>query len=129
MKIFNFSCFTKYSYIRCMKNFFLATIAILGVLLAIDGVAFLATGSDLMFYQFYAPKYEAVRRQTFEQTRSFNEGMAQDLDQLRIEYSRAKTQDEKDVIKSTVLHRTAGYDMTNPSIAPEIRDFVSSLRK
>jgi hypothetical protein len=111
-----------------MKNFFLATIVILGCFLALDGIVFLSTGSDLMFYQFYAPKYEQARRQTFEQSRAFNEGMAQDLDQLRIEYTKAKTKDEKDVIKSTVLHRTAGYDMSNPSIAPEIRSFVSQLR-
>ena len=54
---------------------------LLAVLLVgvVCGVGWLAQGNDFLLFQFFAPKYEAVRRETFEQSKAYNQGMIQEL--------------------------------------------------
>lgn len=75
---------------------------------------------------FFAPQYEAVRRNTFEQSRAFNEGMAQELQGMWRDYIHASSQSEKDSIRSMIQHRVAGYDIDKIE-NPELRSFIYSM--
>lgn len=92
----------------------------------IFGLTWAIQGNDFFLYQFFAPKYEQVRRETFEQSRAFNEGMAQELNRMWLDYQHATDQGEKDSIRSLVRQRVAGYDLTNLQ-NPQLRLFVQQM--
>jgi hypothetical protein len=88
----------------------------------IVGTAFLS----FWLYSTFAPKYEAVRRETFEQSRAFNEGMVRDLQNLRLQYLQG-TPEAKAALRATILHRFSVYDKAG--LTPELRSFYSQLEK
>lgn len=73
----------------------------------------------------FTPKYEQVRRTTFEQSRAFNEGLAQDLTKLRSQYIAADDA-HKQLIRDTVTQETADYDLSN--LPPALQAWVVSVR-
>lgn len=75
-------------------------------------VGLLALGWGLTLNQlgkraFFAPKFEQVRRDTFETSKAYRDGMAQELRALQIEYVKA---DEKikPALASAIKHKAAG---------------------
>lgn len=77
-------------------------------------------------YQYFNPKYEAVRRQTFEESRAFNEGMVRDLENLRLEYIGAAPE-KKAALRSVILHRFSVYDGNRLSF--DLRQFYDQLQR
>ena len=63
---------------------------------------------NLLSFGFFAPKYEQVRRETFEQSKAYNDGMVQELESMRLDYSRANDE-QKAALASVILHRSAVY--------------------
>jgi len=70
-------------------------------------------------WAYFAPKTAAVQNEVFHQSQQYNDGMVRDLENLRMEYLRAD-ETGKALLKSTILHRFAGYD--------ELRSFYESLK-
>ena len=64
----------------------------------------------LGMFKFFAPKRENVRREVFEQTKSYVHGKVQDLGKYYEEYQSAKTIDDKDVIRNVIKVRFAEFD-------------------
>jgi hypothetical protein len=95
------------------------------VLLIGFGGMWIAEGNNFFMYRFFAPKQEAVRREVFENTKSYNEGMAQEIMQAEIDYAKAD-KDGKAAIRSVVNHRTAGYDTSR--LSPDLQKFVMQCR-
>lgn len=79
-------------------------------LVVIFGGAWAVEGNDFFMTKYFAPKAEAVRRQTFEESKAFNDGMAQQLEARRLDYAKAGTPEQRQAIGSVVLHQFAGYD-------------------
>lgn len=99
------------------------------VLIAIFAIGFGGQALNLWQFQFWAPKYENARRQVFEQTRSYNSGMLQELQAYQIEYVKAKAHKDQavmDVIASTVRHRYA--DFNPPELNADLRRFLEEVR-
>ena len=96
----------------------------LGILLLVFGFGWVVQGYDFFMYKFYAPKVEAVRRQTFEESKAYNDGMAQELSAMELDYARG-TPEQKAAIASVVVHRTAGYDTTK--LSPDLQQFVAQV--
>jgi hypothetical protein len=76
-------------------------------------VAFVATLFLLQLvgfasFAFFAPKVREVERQTFEQSRAFNEGMVRDLENLCLQITTA-TPAQQAALHTTIRHRAAGY--------------------
>jgi hypothetical protein len=96
-----------------MKNVFVVIVMIL------IGVLFVAGASYALYfsYAFYAPKYEQVRRETFETSRAFREGTIRDMENLALEYARANDT-QKEAIKTVARHRLANIpnDLMTPSL-------------
>ena len=98
--------------------------AILFILL-FTALAWLIQGSDFFLYKFWAPKYEGVRREVFENTKSYNQGMIQEIRNYQIEYVKA-TKEQKGALASVILHQVADYPEDKMPL--DVKDFIQSLR-
>ena len=101
------------------------------VLVMLAGAAVLAIpwviqGNDFFLYKVFAPQYESVRRDTFEQSKSFNQGMIQELQNMQFEYVKADNAHQS-ALSSIILHRVADYDETK--LPSDLRRFISQLRQ
>lgn len=99
--------------------------AILGLLVLTIGLGWLVQGNDFALYKFFAPKYEQVRRETFEQTKSYNQGMVQELQNMQFQYEQA-TPEHQAALRSIILHRAA--DFPEEKLPAHLRSFVNQLR-
>lgn len=98
----------------------------IGTLMLILGLTWLVQGSDFFMYKVFAPKYEEVRRQTFEQTKSYRQGMIQELQNMQFEYEKTNDKSVKDRMASIILHRSA--DFPEADMPSDLRSFISELR-
>ena len=99
-------------------------LALLAIVFLVS-LAFGAVWLGIKWYGFFAPKIEAVRREVFKQTKSYNEGKMQQLTKYRIEFLRAKTPDDKSAIAATVRIAFADYDQAQ--LTPELRRFLQQM--
>ena len=99
--------------------------AVLGVIVLLIALTWAIQGSDFFMYKVFAPKYVAVQRQTFEQSKSFNQGMIQELQNMQFEYVQAKPE-ARDALASIILHRAADYD--EKQLPSDLRAFIVKLR-
>lgn len=106
-----------------MKDFI---VTILVVLLVLFGVTWLVQGNDFFLYKTFAPQYEQVRRETFEQSKAYNQGVAQDISNFQQQYIQANDS-QKDALASVIIHRTADYDLSK--LSPDQRSFIEKLRR
>jgi len=102
--------------------------SVMGVVILILGLTWLGQGNDFFLYQYFAPKYEQVRRQTFEQTKSYNQGMLQELQNMQFEYIKADPE-HKAALAHIVLRRAADFDLNQPQVSADLRQFVEQLRR
>jgi hypothetical protein len=103
---------------------------VLLVILTLIVMASLAFGLEwagIAWKGYFGPKHEAVRREVFKQTRSYNEGKEQELLKYRVEYMRSKDDDEKKAIASTVRLAFADYD-ENLLDSAELRSFLKDMK-
>lgn len=94
-----------------------ATSIVIGVLVVLFVVLPAAT---LGTRWFWAPKFAAVEREVFMETRSYNQGVIQQLAKYKAEYDRADNQQDRDAIKSAVRTMFSEYDpsrIDNPALA------------
>lgn len=80
---------------------------------------------SLWHYGFFAPKQENIRREVFQNTRSYNEGKIHDLAKYRLEYISTKDNDSKKAIRSTVLLMFADYPKERLPL--ELRSFMDQI--
>lgn len=80
---------------------------------------------NLVSTKFFAPRYEQVRRETFEQSKAYNQGTIQEIEALYLEYTKASDEHKK-AIGSVVLHRLADFDKSK--LSPELQSFVAKLK-
>lgn len=93
-----------------------------GLILAIAVLIFLITAYNYGSLIFWGTKFQNADRQIFENTKSFRDGSARDLDNLRLSYLTAKTPEEKSAIKDTMRHRALG--VPREQISPEINSII-----
>lgn len=108
-----------------LKTFFIIAGCILGFLLVVMGLGWLSAGNEFFMFKFFAPRQEAVRREVFEQSKAYNQGMAQELDGFYLEYSKG-TPEQKAAIKSIVLHLVADYPVDK--LPAHLQTFINDLR-
>jgi hypothetical protein len=101
------------------------TFAVIGTLLVLILLPWLFMGNEYFLYKFFAPKKEQVRREVFEQTKSYQEGMIQELQNMQFEYVKADDA-HKDALASIILHRAA--DFPEDQMPEDLRNFIKKLR-
>jgi hypothetical protein len=100
--------------------------AVLLFVIAIFGLTWLVQGNEFFLYQYFAPKNEAVRREVFEKSKAFNQGMIQEIQAMRFEYAKA-AKEHQDALASIILHRVADFDMSQMPL--DLRIFINDLKK
>ena len=70
-------------------------------------------------FAFFAPRYEEIRRQTFEQSRAFQEGTVRNLDKLCLEYATSEGS-ARIAIQSAIRHQVS--DIPANLLPPCARD-------
>lgn len=105
-----------------MKEFFVGMMVFVVTIL---GLTWILQGNDFFLTKAFAPKYEAVRRETFEESKAYNQGMIQELQNMQFQYVQAAP-DAKDALASIILHRVADYDVNK--LPPDLKNFVEVLR-
>ena len=101
------------------------------IIASLFGLAFILvlsfglTWAGIEWRGFFGPKQAAVEREVFKETRSYNEGMIQQLSRYRLQYLRADSEDERKAIASTVRTMFAEYDRSK--LSPELQDFVKEV--
>lgn len=104
-----------------MKYIFLGVLGLCAVL----ALGWVVTVNDIALTGFSQPKYEAIRRGTFEQSKAYNQGMVQNLRTMQENYVLANDE-QKIALASVIKHETADYDVDN--LPPDLRAFVRGLR-
>jgi hypothetical protein len=108
-----------------MKYFIIAVGVIIVAVGAAFGITFVTEGIDVANSRFFSPLHEEIRRQTFEQSRAYREGIAHELQNMQFEYVRA-TPEQKAALSSVILHRTAGIEMD--WLPQDLQQFIVRLR-
>ncbi len=109
-----------------MRDFLKWTALTFGCLLVFLGVCWIAQGADFFLYKWFAPKYEQVRRETFEQSKAYNQGMIQELENLCLEYGKADPE-HKAAIASVVRHRYADFD--DARVPSHLQSCLANMRR
>lgn len=100
-------------------------LATIGFLIAIFALGWIIQGQDFFMFKVFAPKYEQVRRETFEQSKAYNQGMVQELQNMQFEYEKASPE-HKAALRSIILHRAADYPPDK--MPPDTAAFIQSLK-
>jgi hypothetical protein len=94
--------------------------------LMIFALGVVVEGENFFMYKIFAPAYASVEREVFENTKSYNQGMAQEIQNMQFEYVKA-SQEHKDALASIILHRTADFDVNK--LPDDTRHFIEQLRQ
>lgn len=108
---------------------FKAIVAGVGSIVAILALSWVVMGNDFFLYQYFAPKQEAVRRQVFETSRAFNQGMVQELENMQFEYVKQADPEAKAALADVILHRASGYNLDDPIVPASLRSFIAKLKQ
>jgi hypothetical protein len=84
------------------------------------------TGIGLAQYAFWAPKQSKVQREVFEQTKSYQQGMIQDLRKSHEEYVLADSVGKR-ALATIILHRAA--DFPEEDLPSDLRMWISELKR
>jgi lipopolysaccharide export LptBFGC system permease protein LptF len=101
-------------------------LTILGVIVAILIISWVSMGNSFFLYKVFAPKTEEVRRETFEQTKSYRDGMVQELYAMQKDYIMGDIK-QKEALKSLIIHRSSGIKQENLPI--DLQAFINDLKK
>ena len=94
---------------------------VIGFLLIIFGLSYFGLNMD----RFFAPRQEALRRQVFEQSNSYNSGMVRDLENIQMQYNSA-TPEQKVGLRAIAIHRFEVYP--EESLPSNLANFYNQLR-
>ena len=97
-------------------------VALLGI---VFGIAWAVQGNSFFLYKFFAPRQEAVRRETFEQSKAYVQGTIQELYKLQVEYAKA-TPEQKVALSSVIRHQAAGFD--EKLLPDDLKQFIDQLK-
>ena len=93
---------------------------------AIMGLGWVVQGNDFFMYKVFAPKYENVRRQVFENTKSYNQGTIQEVAKYKLEYDKSSDPAVKQALASAILHEVA--DFPEDRLPVDLRMFIEKLK-
>lgn len=103
-------------------------IVILLIVLSVLGLAgsWFAQGNNWFMYKIFAPKYEQVRRETFEQSKAYKTGMVQELQNMQFKYESTKDEESKAALANIILHRSADFNQND--LPSDLESFIIKLR-
>ena len=100
-------------------------LAILGTVVGVGALGWGLTYHELIFTSFFGPKFEDVRRTTFERSKSFRTGAVQELENMRFEYIRSDAA-HKVALKDIIIHRSA--EVPEDAMPQDLYNFIQGLK-
>lgn len=97
----------------------------IGVIAVVIGLGWIVQGNSFFMFQVFAPKYEAVRRDTMIQSRAYSEATTREMYRLKLQYQQAKGDDEKATIRAMTLHEAEAFDRNR--LPPDLQSFLIQL--
>jgi len=88
------------------------------------GLGWLFTTNELAMQAIFSPKFEQVRRTTFEQSKAYNQGVVQELQNMQFQYLQAD-KEHRGALAALIKHRAADYP--HDQLPPDLRLFIESL--
>lgn len=107
-----------------MKTF-LASIGVVIAFVLVFGV--LVPSLELGYISYWRPKFQSVDRETFEQTKSYSNGMTSDLAKYYAEYKETDNEESKKAIREIVKIRFSNFDKSVVN-EPMLVDFLVECR-
>jgi len=111
-----------------MKDFLKAVgfvLAVVTAMLLIGGYAgFGGRAIGLASDKAFAPREEAVRRETFEQSKAFQDGVISEIRNMQFEYLHADDA-HKPLLADVIKHRAA--ELPYGSLPPDLHLFINQL--
>jgi len=104
-----------------MRAFGYTVLCIVGIVVAVFGGNYLAFQNDA----FFMPKREALRRDTMIESRAYQEATYRELANYRLQYTQAKTDDERKAIKGMAQHSADALDKSRLPI--DLQVWLKSL--
>ena len=101
-------------------------LSIVCLVLVVLATKWVVQGNSFFLFKVFAPLYEQTRRETFEQSKAYRQGMIQEIQNMQFEYVQA-TPDQKVALRSIILHRVSDFPMDE--LPTDLRFFVETLRK
>lgn len=102
---------------------FLGAVLAFFLLLIAAGAA--VHGSQFFLFKLFAPAMEDARRETFENSKAYNQGTVQELQNMQFEYIKAAPE-HKAALAAVILHRAADYP--EDQMPSALRSFVQSIK-
>ena len=97
-----------------------------GFLILLLSVSWVVQGNEFFLYKVFAPRMEQVRREVFEQSKAYNQGMQQEIENMIFQYQQAD-EGHRQALAAIILHRVADYDLDK--MPSDVRTFILSLRR
>lgn len=89
------------------------------------GLGFGLNYVGLVSFGFFAPRYEAVRRDTMIQSRAYTEANLREFYRLRLEYQQAANDDQRATIRAMVVHEAQAVDRSRLPV--DLQQFIAQL--
>ncbi len=74
----------------------------------------------------FLPAEESLRREVYEESKSYIDGTIRDLDNLRLQWIGADNEAHKDAIAATARHRAA--DFPDSELPQRVLDWLNEIR-
>ena len=101
----------------------LAGLGLIALLLLV-GIGWFFAGNNLAMNKVFMPSQEQVRRDTFEQSKAYRQGMVQELQNMQFEYVKAAPE-HKTALASLIKHRAA--DVPRDAMPNDLYTFIKEL--
>lgn len=93
-------------------------------LVAVIALGWVLTGNSLAMQKVFAPAREQVRRETFEESKAYRDGVVQEIRAMQFEYLKADDA-HKAAMGAVIRHKLAGFPAD--ALPPDLQQFVVEL--
>ncbi len=96
----------------------------IGGIIALLAIGWMVAGNELAMRKVFAPAHEQVRRETFEQSKAYRDGVIQEVRSMQFEYLKAD-ESRRPGMANVIRHKLAGFP---PEALPvDLQQFVVEL--
>lgn len=110
-----------------MKKALIERLKELGFVAWIIGLGFVIGGGLLIYQKTLSIQHANAERQIFKESKSYNEGMVQDLSRDKLELSQTKDNDARNAIIEHILEKYSNFD-ENRIENRDLRSFLIDIR-
>ena len=103
-----------------MKTTFIIILSVITLL----ALGWVLTIDSLEMQRVFAPKFEQVRRETFEQSKAYRQGEVQELQNMQFAYLQTD-KEHRGALASVIRQRAA--DFPHDQMPNDLRNFIESL--